>query len=201
MFEKYQSKTDNELVLSYKKNHNDDVEFELISRYQRHARRLAKELYQKFNFLYQVEFDDLYCICLGALFSAIRSVDEYSINFYTYWKAAATNEATSYVNKFTNIHKSRIDDYFNYEQGVYQSGYFKEKSQNTDEDFMSTFELEEILSNPKNKFSKLDVDVFRLYLAGYTINEIVNLLNSTYNKVRYRINNVRRKIANILFNQ
>ena len=201
MISKYLNITDNELVLLYKKSRNDDVEYELIFRYQRNAKRLAKELYDKFNFLYQVEYDDLYCICLGALFTAIRSFDDNSINFYTYWKAAATNEATSYVSKFTNIHKSRIDDYFNYEQGIYHSGYLKEKTQNSDEDFLSMFELEEILSNPKNKFSKVDIDVFRLYLAGYSINDIVTLQNSTYSKVRYRIDNVRRKLANILFNQ
>ena len=201
MFNKYKENPDNELVLLYKKNHNDDLEFELISRYQRNSKKLAKELYDKFNFLYQVEYDDLYCICLGALFTAIRSFNDDSVNFYTYWKAAATNEATSYVSKFTNIHKSRIDDYLNYEQGIILSGYLKEKAQNTDEDYLSNFELEDILSNPKNKFSKKDVDVFHLYLAGYSINDIVKLLNSTYSKVRYRIDNVRRKLANILFNQ
>ena len=201
MFEKYKDKKDNELVLLYKKSHNDDVEFELISRYQRHARRLAKELYDKFCFLYQVEYDDIYCILLGALFSSIRSVSDDSTNFYLYWKTAASNEVTSYVSKFTNIHKSRIDDYFNYEQGISYSGCFREKAETEDDDYMAKFELEEILSNPKNKFSKEDVDVFNLYLAGYTINDIVKLLNSTYNKVRYRIENVRRKIANILFNQ
>lgn len=201
MSEKFKDKSDNELVLLYKNSRNDDVEFEIIARYQRHAKKLAREQYNKFNFLYQVEYDDLYCICLSALFNAIRSFDDDSINFYSYWKTAAINEATSYVSKFTNIHKSRIDDYLNYEQGICMSGYLKEKTQNTDEDYLSSIDLENVLSNPKNKFSKTDVDVFRLYLAGYSINDIAALINSTYSKERYRIDNIRRKLANILFNQ
>ena len=201
MFEKFKDITDNELVLLYKKQRNDDVEFELISRYQRFSKKLARELFDKFNFLYQVEYEDIYCICLGALFSSIRSFYDNNSVFYCYWKTAAINEVTSYVSKFTNIHKSNIDDFFNLEEGVSYNSFLKEKAQNSEDEFIYSFNLDEILSNPKHNFVQKDVDVFRLYLAGYTIRDIVKLTNSTYSKVRYQIDSVRHKLANILFNQ
>lgn len=201
MFEKYKNINDNELVLLYKNNHNDDVEYELIARYQRHSKKLAKELFDKFSFLYQVEFDDLYCILLGALFSAIRSFKDASSNFYTYWKTISTNEVSTYVSKFPNIQKGNVVNYINYEQGINQSGYFKERPEEFEDDYLTNFELEEILTNPKNKFASDEVDIFRLYLAGYSISDIASLTHKSYYQIRYKIENVRREIVNILFNQ
>lgn len=201
MFEKYKDKHDNDLVLMYKNSRNDDVEYELISRYQQHAKKYAKELFDKFSFLYQVEFDDLYCILLGTLFSAIRSFEGVSTSFYTYWRTAATHEVTTYIRKFPYVHQSNVVEYVNYEQGINQSGYFKERPEEFDDDYISKFDLEEILTNPKYHFSKMDIDVFRLYLGGYSINDIAAVTKKTYHQIRYRLECVREKIANILFNQ
>ena len=201
MSEKYKDKSDNELVLMYKKSHNDDVEFEIISRYQKYSKKYAKELFDKFSFLYQVEFDDLYCILLGALFNAIRSYEGNSSGFYSYWKTAATHEVTTYIRKFPYIHQSNVVEYVNYEQGLNQSGYFKDRPEEFDDEYMAKFDLEEILTNPKNGFSEIDIAIFHLYTGGYSVNEIAKATNKTYHQIRYRVEVIREKIANILFNQ
>ncbi len=92
-------------------------------------------------------------------------------------------------------------NYINYEQGINQSGYFKERPEEFEDDYLTNFELEEILTNPKNKFASDEIDIFRLYLAGYSISDIAALTHKSYYQIRYKIENVRREIVNILFNQ
>ena len=202
MFQKYRLKSDNELVFEYKKTKQDDLEYEIISRYQNHARLLAGLLFSKFKFLYQVEYDDIYCILLGSLSAAINGFNNDGMDFYHYWKSTATHDVLLYVNKFSSKFSDDYgeENYASNEEPIL-AGYMKEKTSILNDDYLSSFELDDILRNPKNKFKELDINIFYLYLAGYSIYEIAELMKTTYNKVRYRISNVKRKIANILFNQ
>lgn len=200
MFQKFRSRTDNDLVFEYKKFHSDDLENEIITRYQKHSKKLAAILYSKYKFLYQVEFDDLYCIVLASTFNAIRSFSNDSIDFYQYWKVTAYNDVLEYISKFSKSNNNRIDSKceLSTEPG---SGFLREHHIDLEDDYLSSFELEDVLTNPKNKIKQIDADLFRLYLAGYEPLEISTKLGIEYNKVRYRIRSVRSKIANILFNQ
>lgn len=201
MSSKYKTKSDNELVFEYKNKRQDDLEFELISRYQQHSKILAAILYSKYKFLYQVEFDDLYCIILGSLFTAIRGFDNNKNDFYQYWKVTANNDALAYINSFSTTKNKMFSakELHNEEQCV--SGLFRERASDFKDDYLSSFELEDVLSNPKNKIKPIDADIFRLYLAGYEPLEISKKSGIDYNKVRYRIRSIKLKLANILFNQ
>ena len=79
--------------------------------------------------------------------------------------------------------------------------YLRQKLDVSMDDYLLQFELDEILADKKNGFLKEDVDMFRLYLAGYTIKEIAQITKKTYHRVHFHIKEMKSKIANILFNQ
>ena len=201
MVQRFGCLNDNQLVFEYKKKHQDDIESEIIYRYQKNSKKLAAIIFNKFKFLYQVEFDDIYCILLGSLFTAIRSFDDDKSDFYQYWKTTATHEALIYINKFTQTKNDLVNGTGGYNEEAVMSGFMREKSSLLKDDYLSSFELDDIFENPKNEFKKKDVDMFRLYLGGYSASDIAHMTNSTYNNVRYRIARIKKKIANILFNQ
>ena len=201
MFKKFDLKTDNELVFEYKKTHQEDLEYEIISRYQKNSKLLAGLFYKKYKFLYQVEFDDIYCILLGSLFTAINSFDESKIDFYQYWKAIGTHDVQLYVSQFTQKVSEYILPQSTYIEEPTTAYFMRDKSSLLNDDYLSLFDLDVIFANPKNKFNQKDVDVFRLYQAGYSLHEISDLTKITYSRVRYRVSTVKKKLANILFNQ
>lgn len=201
MLEKYRSLSDNDLVLEYKKGRSDDLENELICRYQKHAKLLAALLYTKYKFLYQVEFDDVYCILMGCLFPCIRRFDDQKELFYHYWKTVATNEVVLYVNNFSSSRNQQMDFEKTMNDEHELIGCLRQNSESLNDDYLTSFEIEEILTNPRYKLQQRDADMFRLYVGGYSIGDICNIVGEPYNQVRYRISIVRRKIANILFNQ
>lgn len=201
MLEKYRSFSDNDLVLEYKKGRSDDLENELICRYQKHAKLLAALLYTKYKFLYQVEFDDVYCILMGCLFPCIRRFDDQKELFYHYWKTVATNEVVLYVNNFSSSRNQQMDFEKTMNDEHELIGCLRQNSESLNDDYLTSFEIEEILTNPRYKLQQRDADMFRLYVGGYSIGDICNIVGEPYNQVRYRISIVRRKIANILFNQ
>lgn len=201
MFQKFRNKSDDELVFEYKKTHNEDIENEIISRYQKNARLLAGLLFSKYKFLYQVEYDDIYSILLASLFPAIKRFNDDKDTFYHYWKTVATNEVNLYVGNFSQNHNQLIDGEKNTSDEPIFTGHMRQKPEVFNDDFISTFNLDDILDNPKHNLNQQDADIFRLYLAGYSIYEIADMAKKPYNIIRYRISLVRRRIANILFNQ
>ena len=201
MFQKFRNKNDDELVFEYKKTHNEDIENEIISRYQKNARLLAGLLFSKYKFLYQVEYDDIYSILLASLFPAIKRFNDDKETFYHYWKTVATNEVNLYVSNFSHNNNQLIDGEKNTSDEPFFVGHMRQNPEVFNDDFFSTFNLDDILDNPKHHLNQQDSDIFRLYLAGYSIYEIADMAKKPYNIIRYRISLMRRRIANILFNQ
>lgn len=201
MFQKFRNKKDDELVFEYKKTHNEDIENEIISRYQKNARLLAGLLFSKYKFLYQVEYDDIYSILLASLFPAIKRFNDDKDTFYHYWKTVATNEVNLYVGNFSHNNNQLIDGEKNTSDEPFFVGHMRQNPEVFNDDFISTFNLDDILDNPKHNLNQQDADIFRLYLAGYSIYEIADMAKKPYNIIRYRISLMRRRIANILFNQ
>lgn len=201
MFQKFQKFSDNELVFEYKKTHQEDLELEIISRYQKNAKRLAGLLFSKFKFLYQVEYDDIYSILLSSLFTTIKGFNDEKLDFYQYWKSSATHEVVNYVSDFSHKNNDMLDEKGILNDEVMLSGYLRDRCFNMKDDYLWSFELDDILTNPKSRLLKIDADIFRLYLAGYKAIEISRKVNIPLNKIRYRLKVVKRKLANILFNQ
>ena len=201
MFQKFRDISDNDLVFEYKKTHHDDLEIEIISRYQKYAKRLAGLLFSKFKFLYQVEYDDIYCILANAIPLAVNGFKNHDADFYQYWKMVGTNEVLLYVSRFSQDMNELIDSNISYSDERKLTGYLKEKTEELKDDYLSSFALDDIFANPKNKLSNTDKDIFKLYLSGYSLLEVSELTGISYSKLRYRFNRAKRKIVNILFNQ
>ena len=72
MLTKFKDVSDDDIVFMYKAEPSDDLEAEIMNRYKIHAKKLAGEIFKKFKFLYQVEFEDIYCIGLASIFVSIR---------------------------------------------------------------------------------------------------------------------------------
>ena len=56
MLKKFENVRDEELVFLYKKSKDDDVEMELVLRYQIHSKKLASEQYHKFRYVFRLEY-------------------------------------------------------------------------------------------------------------------------------------------------
>ena len=96
MLNKFKGIRDEELVSQYKVSKDDDVEAELIDRYRIHSKKLAGEMFQNYKHVFQIEYDDLFQICLMNLFTAIKSF-KINMNFFRFWKTISINEIKLYV--------------------------------------------------------------------------------------------------------
>lgn len=201
MFEKFQNIRDEELVLRYKEWRSDDIEMELIDRYKIHARKLAGEQYQKFKFIYLVEYEDLYSISLANLFIAIKSFSK-GHSFFKYWKRSAINEIQDYVSRF-DLTKDNVEDIPNSLNGddVHCHQVLSQNHVETIDDNDLLLNLDMTIYNSKELFKGSERDILVMYLAGYSGIEIAAKLNLKYNYVNRKIKTIKTKLSNILFNQ
>ncbi len=196
MLEKFHELRDETLVLMYKEKQSEDIELELISRYEIHSKKLASELFQKYRFLYQVEYDDLYCIILSQLFIAIGAMKVGNKSFYEYWKKLATHEANRYASQFSIDDNCKIFslDMFNPER----LSFFCDSADYHNEALNMQSHLTILFENHFDKFDKKERDILVLYIAGYSMKEIAEETGLKYSTVRIRLSRIKDKIADIL---
>lgn len=199
MFEKYKDSSDDSLVFSYKEKKDDDIELELMERYRIHAKKLAGEFYKKFKFLYQLEYEDLYCVAISCLFTAIKTFKKQG--FFKMWKTCATNELNKYVSEFTlTRNDALVYSKLNPEE-LSSSVLLKQNPSRGLEGYNIVEDIHRIINNKKYKFDDYDKQIFTLYLQGYKVKEIALIVGHTGSMVRYRLKEIKDKIADILFNQ
>lgn len=195
--------SDDEVVLAYKNNNEDDLENELLSRYKIHTRRLAGELYRKFSFLYQVEYDDILCIVTANIFIAVNNFKHGMRNFYKYWRSTATNEVYSYVGQFSSLEVECRSLYSGSNNGE-EKNYHRMMRQN-ESSLMDNYplinDIARIIEKDNDNYKEIDKQIFFLFVEGYTYYEIAVFLGIKYNAVRRRMNKIKDKINDILFNQ
>ena len=199
MFEKYKDVGDDDLVFSYKKKKDDDVENELISRYSIHSKKLSGEFYKKFKFLYEVEFEDLYCVALASLFKAVISFSKKG--FFKFWKTLAVNELNLYLKSY-KLTRSDIEAYsqINVEE-VSNNILLKQNPSKSYEGYNVSEDVIRILADRRYSFDEADRIIFQLYMQGFKAKEIGSRVHRTDSFVRYRLKRMKSKIADILFNQ
>ena len=200
---RFSNLTDVEVVLLYKQNSDSDLESELISRYKSRAKKLAGELYHKFCFLYQVEYEDIYCIVMASIFVSVKSFKIGMKNFFKYWKNCAVREVYEYASQFSICH---VDMSFNANtasNGEERNYYhiMKQCDTNLTEEYPIMSDIVMAIEADKKHFSDIDKDILFLYIEGYNLYEIAVTLNLTYSAVRRRISKIKTKISDILFNQ
>jgi len=196
MFQKFNGVRDEDLVFMYKETKNDDVEMELIDRYKIHSKKLAFELYQKYRFTFQIEYEDIYSIVLANVFQAIKSFKN-KLNFFKLWKRIATNEVNFYVKDLPLLQFKKQYDIIS--TGRDESGTNYVLASNTDAEILKE-DVERIILKSKVNFTEEDKDIYILLASGYSIQDIVNETGLKYNHVRTRVNKIKEKLTSILFN-
>ena len=203
MFKKYRELSDDEIVFLYKNQSDDDLELELLNRYKCHTRKLAGELYRKFKFLYQVEYEDIHCIVTSCLFISINSFKKGMKNFYKYWKSCAIREVYDYVGQFSSLEGDKASIFPTSSNGE-ERNYFRVLKQNESsliENYSIISDIAQVIEKDNTNFDVMDKEVFYLFLEGYSLYEIALTLNMKYSTVRRRISKIKKKIGDILFNQ
>lgn len=188
MFKKFENIRDEQLVLKYKESKDDDIELELVSRYKIHAKKLASELYLKFKFVFQIEYEDIFAIILSSLFTAIRSFKT-SSNFFKLWKTIATNDINIYVCSLPLLKMESNYSIISTSRDISLASPY-EHNDNID----LSSEIERILIENKDQFDPKDRDIFILYVSGYTIRDIANETGLKYHYIRARIKVIKEKI-------
>ena len=195
MLKKFNNVRDEELVYKYKTNKDEDIELELIERYKIHSKKLAGEQYQKYRYIFQIEYEDIYAIVLAAVLTAIRSFKvSDNANFFKLWKTIATNEINLYVCKMPLLKVEANINYILTSRDNSGDNLFLASSKQQESNIDLTGEIERILISKKDQFDPKDRDIFILYVSGYTITDIAKETGLKYHYVRSRVHVIKEKI-------
>lgn len=195
MLTKFKDVRDEPLVFKYKNKRDDDIEMELIERYKIHSRKLASELYQNFRFVFQVEYDDLYSIALANLFVAIKSFKK-ELSFFKLWKKVATNEIKVYVSSLPLIKYQTTSDFIltSRDKDMNESYMVLASPSLEDNSIDLASDIEKMITRNNQIFDKKDIDIYILYISGYSYHDIANMTGLKYHYVRSRIILIREQI-------
>ena len=196
MLKKFNNVRDEELVLKYKAKKDEDIELELIERYKIHSKKLASEQYQKYRYVFQIEYEDVYATILASVITAIRSFKvKQNTSFFKLWKTIATNEINLYVTKMPLLKLEANIGYITTSRDISNDNMVLSSSNKSEETSIDlSHEIERILVSNKDSFDPKDRDIFILYVSGYSITDIANETGLKYHYVRSRINSIKEKI-------
>lgn len=194
MLNKFKGIRDEELVLQYQKCHDDDIESELIDRYRIHSKKLAGELFRNYRFVFQVEYDDLYSVCLMNLFNSIKSF-KVNMNFFRLWKKIATNEIKLYVTTLPLLKRESNAGIISTSRDISGNDIVLASPSKVESNIDLSSEVERILKKNKDTFDPNDMDIFILFAAGYTMSDIAKETGLKYHYVRSRINIIKDKMG------
>lgn len=193
-----QQEKDLQLISKYK---NGDIGAfnELVRRYVKHSKFLANRILKEFKETSTAEYHDLVSIGLNTVFISIKS---YSMEggFYYYWKKIAMQKMMEEVK---NLSYSYL-----YESDLAPISIDELAGKNyllaSTKESIDTFDnilLEKVKILLKDKwrgFRKCDIEMFLMYLDGFSYYEIGEKYNMTYFACRKRVCTVKEAIAKIL---
>ena len=194
MLNKFKGIRDEELVSQYKVSKDDAVEAELIDRYRIHSKKLAGEMFQNYKHVFQIEYDDLFQICLMNLFTAIKSF-KINMNFFRFWKTISINEIKLYVTTLPLLKIESNAGIISTSRDISGNGFVLASPSKAESNIDLTSEVERILKKNKDTFDPNDMDIFILFVAGYTITDIAKETGLKYHYVRSRINVIKDKMG------
>lgn len=194
MINKFKGIRDEELVSQYKVSKDDDVEAELIDRYRIHSKKLAGEMFQNYKHVFQIEYDDLFQICLMNLFTAIKSF-KINMNFFRFWKTISINEIKLYVTTLPLLKIESNAGIISTSRDISGNDFVLASPSKVESNIDLTSEVERILKKNKDTFDPNDMDIFILFVAGYTITDIAKETGLKYHYVRSRINVIKDKMG------
>ena len=76
---------------------NENSMFLLIKKYEHHSKRITSKYFESIPKHNGVTYEELYQVCLGAVFSAAKTFDSNKLSqFYPYWKGIAIRSMFAY---------------------------------------------------------------------------------------------------------
>ena len=186
MLIKFKGVRDEELVNQYKITHDDDIELELVDRYRIHSKKLAGELYRNYRYVFQIEYEDIFSICLANLFTAIKSF-KIEMNFFRLWKTITTNEIKLYVTTLPLLKLEKNFGLVSTSRDISNNDLVLSSNAHNESNIDLSSEVEQILIQGKDKIDHNDMDIYILFVAGYSITDIAKETGLKYHYVRSRV--------------
>ena len=194
-------KTDEELVASFQSGDNSAFNL-LLERYKGIIFKIANSSKCEYGYICDLDFDEIVSTLYFTLFNAAKKFDLNGNHFKSYFNVIAKNEIIAmvksnllfYENKRAFYYLGSIDEI----EGVLASedDVKREVNAKIELDF-----IKKILHDPKSDLRKEYVVQFELfYFEGYSIAQLVNLYHLKEATIRRRINSVKAKVINILYN-
>ena len=198
----YREFNDNELVYLCYEN-NEDAYNILIGKYKNCIMTILKDFKKKYNIL-GIEMSDLYQEGLLGLFQAIKSYNKKKdVLFYTYANACIRKNMTNAVKKtFEKKHRILNNSYSldkvmnNSNNEFYEV--FKDIKNEPNKVILEREEEKEIIDLLNKKFSKNEMEIFKLKLKGLKNESISNLIDKDKKYVENTVFRINKKYKEIL---
>lgn len=181
----YKLLRDEELVLMAKQG-DDIAEVELVKRYKPRSTRLSRAIYHKFKKSTFLGVEDLFNSGLYALFIAIKDF-KYG-NFEAYWIVIAKHEMLNQIKESSDSYN--ISKKFQVSANVEEIGIFDKQEEHPP----LKEEIINFLKKGKNKLPNDYIEVFAMYLDGFSIKDIAKNFGQSYHQIRYKIELVKAKL-------
>ena len=181
----YKLLRDEELVLIARQG-DDIAEIELVKRYKPRCTRLSRAIYHKFKKTTFLGVEDLFNGGLYALFIAIKDF-KYG-NFEAYWIVIAKHEMLNQIKESSDSYN--ISKKFQVSTNVEEIGIFDKQEEHPP----LKEEIINFLKKGKNKLPNDYIEVFAMYLDGFSIKDIAKNFGQSYHQIRYKIELVKAKL-------
>ena len=185
-------------LLSRIKNGEEGARECLLIKYNKIAWSLAIDYYYRYK-KSGYTADDFYSIILSAINDSIDTFDYSRKSFFSYAITIANND----VRRFIKKHYQEIDNRSklvsldnSYENGSSLHDYLTGESE--EPRYMLYDSFISIVENEKFGFSKREKNIIELYLLGYEIKEIAELLNISLNACYRHYNKAVQRIGVLL---
>jgi len=195
MLEKFEKISD-EIIVKLIKNGDSDAELELFHRYKRNATTLGRNIYNQFKSSLNCDVEDLINSALLAVFIAAKSYDGEK-GFEGYWYTVAKHEVMDVVKNNSDSFKSKNQFKFisfaEHEDEIMVVADSGQPKTN-----ILYQEIINKINNPSFKADELSKVIFKLYLDGFSYEEIAKMHNLKEYSVRYKIKKVKEKLVNFI---
>lgn len=168
---------------------NRDAEIELVERYTYRSVSMAEIIVKAMDNSGIVTINELVNIGLLTMYDSIKTY-KHTNSFYAYWKRIAFNNMLDEVKRIAKLYEVT---YFGPNMDSVETSFASETKD------MLRHEIEEAFDNPQNKFKPDDKTIFYMILDGYSIREIAELYEVTYQAINYRLKRITNRLSNILF--
>jgi RNA polymerase sporulation-specific sigma factor len=183
-----ENKSDDELLLLSKDNNSDATE-ELIIRYRKTVETIVQRYIGS-----PLERDDLIQEGLIGLLAAIQSYKtDKGTKFVTYASRCINNSIQSALKKFNRMKDVPPSNIVEFEDEAFGTQY----SLSAEDEYLAKESVSTLTDILYEGLSSFENEVLRLYIVGYSYNEIAEKLGKNAKAIDNAIQRIRKKLAGV----